>query len=181
MEKDKSDKQKNSQWIWPVLIGLVVFGSTVVFATIAAIRDLTSVENVLFQLIFLFIGCSVSYWVGQKSIKKAAEEIVKPHARSAARYLISLNKSIARVRILATMGLPQRFEAEADYHVIRGAIIATLGEQLVATDDALENWRDTLEEELEDLIQKLQEEATTPELLEAFISELTHDNIPEDE
>ena len=175
------EKQKNSQWIWPGIIGLVVFGSTVVFAIIAAIRNLTSVENVLFQFIFLVIGCSVSYLVGQKSVKKAAEEIVKPHARSAARYLISLNKSISRARTLASIGLPQRFEAEEDYHVIRGAIIATLGEQLVATDDALENWRDILDEELEDLIQKLQEESTTPELLEDFIRKLTLDSTSEDE
>ena len=181
LEKDNSDKQKNSQWIWQVVIGLVVLVLISVIVYFAARPNFSSLESSLLQVFSLIIGCGFTYWVGKLSVKKARDEILKPHARSAARYLISLNKSISRARTLASIGLPQRFEAEEDYHVIRGAIIATLGEQLVATDDALENWRDILEEELEDLIQKLREESTTPELLEDFIRKLTPDNTSEDE
>ncbi len=183
MEKqnNNTDKQNKFQWIWLGLISLIVFGSTAVFVIIAAIRDLSSLENVLLQFIFLSIGCGVSYMVGKQSVEKARDEILKQHAKGAARYLISLNKSISRARALASIGLPQRLEAQEDYHVIRGAIIATLTEQLVATNDALENWRDILEKELEDLIHKNQEESTTPEELEDFIRKLTPDNTSEDE
>lgn len=174
-------KQKNSQWIWPGLISLVILVLMGVIVYFTARRDLSSLESVLLQVISLIIGCSVSFFVGKQSIKKATDEILKPHARSAARYLISLNKSISRARTFALIGLPQRFEGDhEDYHVIRGALIATLTEQIVATDDALENWRDILEEELEDLIQKLQEESTTPEKLEDFIRQFTPDNTSED-
>ena len=78
------------------------------------------------------------------------------------------------------MGLPQHFESHGDYNLIRGYLIAIFTEQLATADDALENWRDILGEELEDLIQKLQEENTTPEELEDLIQKLPHDNTTRD-
>ena len=171
---------KNLKWIVLILLGLSTLALLSSSVYVAASRNLSSLESVLLQFIFLAIGCGVSFWVGQQSDKKAAKEILKPHARSAARDLISLYKSISRARAVASIGLPQQLEFHEDYHVIRGVLIATFTEQLVRTDDALENWRDILEEELEDLIQKLREESTTPKELEDFIKKLTSDNTTED-
>ena len=162
---------------WPIGSGVLVL-CFFVFQT--AGRDLTSLESVLLQIISLAIGCGVSFWVGQQSNRKAAEDILKPHARNAVRYLISLSKSISRTKAIASVGLPQQLELHEDYHFIRGALIATFTEQLVTTDDAIENWHDILKEELEDLIQKLREESITPEKLEDFIQKLTYDNTTED-
>ena len=95
-------------------------------------------------------------------------------------YLISLSKSIARARAIASVGLPYRIESYEDYHVIRGALIAIFTEQLDRANEEIENSRDILEEELEKLIQRLQEDKITPAQLEDFIENLTHDNTTED-
>lgn len=60
-------------------------------------------------------------------------------------------------------------------------ILGIFGEQLATADDAIENWRDILKEELEDLIQKLREETITSEELQVLIQKLVPDNTPEAE
>ena len=143
-------------------------------------RDLTSLESVQFQVFSLIIGCGVSIWVGKENNRKESEDALKSHARNAALYLISLSKSIARARAIASVGLPYRIESYEDYHVIRGALIAIFTEQLDRANEEIENSRDILEEELEKLIQRLQEDKITPEQLEDFIEKLTYDNTTED-
>ena len=177
-QKNNSNKQKNSQWIWPGLISLVVFGLIVVFVIIAAIRDLSSLENILLQFIFLSIGCGVSYRVGKQSVEKARDEIIKPHARNAVRYLVSLYKSVTRAAAVTESS--QNFESRENYNVIRAYLLGIFGEQLATADDAIENWRDILKEELEDLIQKLREETITSEELENLIQTLVTDKTLED-
>ncbi len=180
MEKQKntSDNQKNSQWIWPGLISLVVLASTAVFVIIAAIRDLSSVENVLLQFIFLSIGCGVSYQVGKQSVEKARDEILKPQARNAVRYLVSLYKSVTRAAAVTESA--QNFESRENYNIIRAYLLGIFGEQLATADNAIENWRDILKEELEDLIQKLREETITSEELQTLIQKLVPDKALED-
>ena len=80
---------------------------------------------------------------------------------------------------MATIEASQDLESSAGYHVMRAYLIATFTEQLATADDALENWRDILDEELEDLIEKLREDNTTPEELEDLIEKLREDNTNE--
>ena len=173
-QKNNSDKQKNSQWIWPGLISLVVFGSTVVFVIVAAIRDLSSLENVLLQFIFLSIGCGVSYWVGQGSVERERDKILKPYARSAVRYLVSLYKSVTRTATVTQSS--RNFESRENYNIIRAYLLGVFTEQLATADDAIENWRDILKEELEDLIQKSREETITSEESADLMQKLLSDN-----
>ena len=77
------------------------------------------------------------------------------------------------------MEVSQDFKPQENYHVIRAYLIATFTEQLATADDALENWRDILDEELEDLIEKLREDITTQEELEGLIERLREDNTNE--
>ena len=160
-EKNSSDKQKNSQWIWPGLITLVVFGSTTVFVIIAAIRDLSSVENVLLQFIFLSIGCGVSYSVGKQSVEKAAKEIIKPHARSAFRRLLSLYQSLSRAA--TTIESAQISDSHENDQVALARLEEIITEQLSKADDALEDWRDIVPEDVEELEQKRQFDNTRRE------------------
>lgn len=171
-QKNNSEKQKNSQWIWPVLIGLVVLGSTVVSVLLASILNLNS--DVLLQFIFLAIGCGVSYWVGKTSVEKARDEFLKPHARSAVRYLVSLYKSITRAAEVTESA--QNFESHENYNVIRVYLLGIFGEQLASADDAIENWRDILKEELEDLIIKPEEDRFTPKGAEDLMQKLVPKN-----
>ena len=170
---------KHLERIGPILLVCFSLCISVILAYTATQRTLTGLESMLWQIFVFAGGLAGSFIFGRQSARDAAREILKPHARNAARYLISLYKSILRARSAATMETPQDLESSAGYHVIRAYLIATFTEQLATADDALENWRDILEEELEDLIEKLRENNTTPEELEGLIEKLQENNTNE--
>ena len=132
-----------------VLLGLVY---------IVADTPLTDLENVLLQIIFLAIGCSVSFFVGKKSVEKAAKEIIKPHARSAFRRLVSLYESLSRAS--TEIQSLDNSESLEDYRVAFAKLDAIVTEQLTTADDALEDWRDVVPEDVEELKQKLESDNT---------------------
>ena len=156
MEKDNSDKQKSSQWIWPGIIGLIVLVSTVVSVSLASILNLSS--DVLLQFIFLAIGCGVSYWVGKTSVRKAAEEIVKPHAKSAFRRLRSLFDNLSRAATVIQSGQEQ--DSQENHQITLARLEEIVAAQLITADDALEDWNDIVPEEVEELKQKIQSDNT---------------------
>ena len=163
---------------WPTVPAFVVL---CLLVWQASKRDLTSLESVQFQVFSLIIGCGVSIWVGKEKNRKESEDTLKSKAREATRYLVSLSKSILRARFIASAGLSHELESSEDFHVIRGALIATSTEQFDRANEALENWRDILGDEFEVLIKKLLEEKITTEELEDYIRELTYNNVMENE
>ena len=166
--------------IGPSLLILFSIGISVILAYTATQRTLSSLESILWQIFVFAGGLAGSFIFGRQSAREAAREFLKPHARGAARYLISLYKSILRARSAATIVVAsQDLAPSAGDHVIRAYLIAIFTEQLATADDALENWRDILDEELEDLIEKLREDNTTPEELEGLIVKLREDNTNE--
>ena len=170
---------KHLERIGPTLLILFSIGMSIFLAHTATQRTLTGLESTLWQIFVFAGGLAGSFIFGRQSAREAAREVLKPHARGAARYLISLYKSILRARSAATIETSQDLESSARYHVIRAYLIATFTEQLATADDALENWRDILDEELEDLIEKLREDNATPEELEGLIEKLREDNTNE--
>jgi hypothetical protein len=80
--------------IFLVMISTII---SVASIYISSQRDLTSLENTLFQLIILAIGLLGSYVIGRESTKESAKELIKPHARSAFRRLLSLYSSLSRL------------------------------------------------------------------------------------
>lgn len=153
-EKSNSDKQKKSQWIWPGIIGSVVLISIVIFVCLAAIRDLSNLENVLLQFIFLLIGCYVSYRVGQKSVKQTAREMIRPYAKSAFRRLVTLYRSLSRAS--SVIKSEPESESDTDPQMMLAKLDMIITEQLDTAEDALEDWNDIVPEEVEELKQKLQ-------------------------
>ena len=138
-----------------ILIVLVVLLGLVYIVTDTPLTDL---ENVLLQIIFLAIGCSVSFFVGKKSVEKAAKEIIKPHARSAFRRLVSLYESLSRAS--TEIQSLDNSESLEDYRVAFAKLDAIVTEQLTTADDALEDWRDVVPEDVEELKQKLESDNT---------------------
>ena len=134
-----------------VLIGLVVLLGLVYIITDSPLTDL---ENILLQIIFLAVGCSVSFFVGQKSVKKAAEEIVKHHAKSAFRRLRALYDNLSRAANVIESG--QVSDSQENYQVTLARLEEIVAAQLITADDALEDWNDIVPEEVEELKQKLQ-------------------------
>lgn len=167
---------KHLERIGPALLLIFSIGVSIILAYTATQRTLSGLESILWQIFVFAGGLAGSFIFGRQSAPEAVKEILKPHARNAARYLISLYKSILRARSMASIGLSRGFESHEQYHIIHAYLSAIFTEQLATADDALENWRDILGEEVEDLIQKLQEGDTTPEELANLIQKLSSEN-----
>jgi len=141
----------------------LIFGAVavaVVFSVIAAKRPLTNLEAVLLQAFALGAGLLGSFIFGRQSAQKAAREVVKPHARSAFRRLWSLYQSLSRLAQAieesknANSSSGDSIKTSYEYLPILQAIVT---EQLSTADDALEDWRDLIPEDVEELEQRIKE------------------------
>ena len=143
---------KNIKYIVPVLIGLGIL-ALIILVVIAATRDLSSLESVLLQIILLAIGSSISFFIGHRSAREAASEIIKPHARSAFRRLISLYNGLSRAATVIESS--QSSKSDEDYQVALARLEEIVTEQLTTADDALDDWNDIVPEDVAELKQKL--------------------------
>lgn len=142
---------KNINWI---LAGLLIIMSLSISALVVyttTTRTLTTVESILWQVFALTAGLAGSFIFGRQSAREAAREIIKPHARSAFRRLLSLYQSLRRAA--TTVELAQQSDSYEKHEVAFAKIEVIIVEQLAATDDALEEWRDIVPEDVEELTQ----------------------------
>ena len=128
-----------------IAISVIVAG---LFAYVATSRTLTGLESVLLQSFSLLAGLGGSFIFGRHSARAAAREIIKPHARSAFRRLRSLYQSLSRV--VTTIESSQSVESP-EYPVVIAKIEAIVIEQIATADDALEDWRDIVPEDVKEL------------------------------
>lgn len=141
--------QKNEKWL-PLLLMIIAFVVAGFSVYIATQRTLTGLENTLLQAFSLVSGLIGSFYFGKQSSIDTAKQIMKPHARSAFRRLISLYESLSRVA----------FEIESsklngDEAITIAKMEAIVIEQLATADDALEDWRDIVPEDVDELRSKL--------------------------
>ena len=121
-----------------------------IFVLIASTRQLTDLENALFQAIALFFGIFGSYILGKESAKSAAKELIKPYARSAFRRLISLYYGLSRLaQLIENARRSNNFE-EILASTLDKIEVMTV-DQLATADDALNDWRDIVPEDVEEL------------------------------
>ena len=111
------------------------------------------------QIILLAIGSSISFFIGHRSAREAASQIIKPHARSAFRRLISLYNGLSRAA--KAIESSQRSESDEDYQVLLARLREIVAHQLITADNALDDWNDIVPEDVEELKQKLQSDNTT--------------------
>lgn len=138
----------------PILLVCFSIGISIVLAYTATKRTLTVFESSIWQIFVFTAGLAGSFIFGRQSAKEAAKEIIKPHARSAFRRLVSLYESLSRAstEIQSTNNL----ESPEDYKVLIAKLDTIVTEQLNAADDALEDWRDIVPEDVEELKQNLE-------------------------
>lgn len=137
--------------IWlPLLLIVVAFLVAGYSIHISAERTLTSLESTLLQAFSLVSGLIGSFYFGKRSATDAAKEIIKPHARSAFRRLISLYESLSRVAYEI-----QNSKQNQSTEITIAKMEAIVVEQIATADDALEDWRDLVPEEVEELRSKL--------------------------
>nr|VFK23520.1 MAG: hypothetical protein BECKLPF1236B_GA0070989_13624 [Candidatus Kentron sp. LPFa] len=139
------------------LLLLTAFLVAVFFAYTATQGTFTSLESFLLQLFVLIASLVGSFLFGQRSAENTAKEIIEPHARSAFRRLNSLYESLSRVGIEIEKS---RYYGEDDNgsipcEITLARLEAIVVEQLAIADDALEDWRDIVPEDVAELEDRL--------------------------
>lgn len=140
---------KKLESIGAVLLILFSVVVSIFVAYIGTTRTLTVLESTLWQIFVFAAGLTGSFIFGRRSAREAAREIIKPHARSAFRRVLSLYRSLARASV--TIKLSQVPEPEEDPQVTLAKLDTIVIEQLAAADDALEDWRDIVPDDVKEL------------------------------
>lgn len=119
--------------------GLVLLGVTALlfFGYVATTRSLTSLEAYLLQVFALVAGLTGSYLSGRLTARSVGRELFKPHARSAFRRVRALSTSMVRVRQVIS-------DPDSPTDMKLAIIAAVANEQIVAANDALEDWKDVV-------------------------------------
>lgn len=141
---------KKYEYIAPVLLILASIVILGIFGYVSTLRTLTNLELIISQIFSLVMGLFGSFIFGRQLATKVSREVIKPHARSAFRRLLSLYASISRVASIIVMS-----KDSEDTYVTLEKIEAIIIEQLTTADDALEDWRDIVPEEVDELSRKL--------------------------
>lgn len=118
-------------------------------------RNLTTLENTLFQIFTLSAGLVGSYFLGRESAAQNARELMKPHARSAFRRLLALYRGLSRIGGEIEVS---RLTLSTDQYLnsCLGKLEGMVTEQIATAADALEDWNDIVPEEVQELKQKLE-------------------------
>lgn len=127
---------KHLERIGPALLLLFSIGISIILAYTATQRTLSGLESMLWQIFVFAGGLAGSFIFGRQSAREAAREMIKPHARSAFRRLLSLYQSLRRAA--NAIESAQQADSDEDHKVAFAKLEIIVIEQLAATDDALE-------------------------------------------
>ena len=145
---------KNTETFISIILIVASIVVAIIFVKEASEQSLTQLESVTLQAITLFLGLLGSFIFGRQSAKKAAREIIKPHARSAFRRLLSLFNSLSRLATTIQNARSSNIESTKDSAVL-DKLEAIVTEQIVTADDALEDWRDIIPDDVAEIRKKL--------------------------
>jgi len=145
---------KNLNWVLAALLVFVALAISAFVLYITTQRTLNSVEGILWQVFVLTSGLAGSFIFGRQSAQAAAKEMIKPHARSAFRRLLSLYLSLSRAA--TAIESAQISDSHENYQVALARLEEIVTEQLSTADDALEDWRDVVPEDIDELERKRQ-------------------------
>ena len=140
---------KHLERIGPALLLLFSIGISIILAYTATQRTLSGLESMLWQIFVFAGGLAGSFIFGRPSAREAAREMIKPHARSAFRRLLSLYQSLRRAA--NAIESAQQADSDEDHKVAFAKLEIIVIEQLAATDDALEEWIDIVPEDVREL------------------------------
>ena len=141
------------RWLrWDIALVIVAVIFAGVMVQVASTRPLTSLEGVLFQFTILGAGLFGSYRFGQSSAAKAARDVVRPHARSALRTILSLRDSL--VRLSSTIEEFRADNADSRLDIIQ----AVIHEQIPMGRSAVEDWRDIVPDDVDEVLKQWPEQ-----------------------
>lgn len=134
-----------------IFIALIVAFS---FTGMAMFRPLTGFESVLLQVISLFLGILGSYILGRESATNAGKELIKPHAKSAFRRLLSLYYGLSKIATVI-QGIRTQNTADQIPMVVLDKLEVMVIDQIRTADDALDDWHDIVPEDVEQLQEEI--------------------------
>ncbi len=151
-----ADSKRSQIWPWLLLGGGLLVG----YFTwkVGTDPDGDPLSLALLQIITLGLSLSGSYWFGTNSARSAAQDVLRPHARSSFRLvqnlaeaLQRLGTSIARQQAflgqLADEGSLGIVNVDQSLDLLRVQVL----EQIGTATNALEGWRDILPDEVAEL------------------------------
>lgn len=125
---------------------LVVFSvAAIAFVALNFFRSTSPVENALFQLLISGTGLLGSYIFGRNSARSGALDVVRPHARAAFRRVTALYNSLYRL----SAKIEELKQEGSDYRL--DLIQALVNEHIGTGQDAIEDWRDIVPEEVAEI------------------------------
>ena len=141
----------NSAILMAFVSAIVCIAFMIILVLVSSDRQLTPLEAVLLQIVTVGAGVVASYFFSQRSARTAAEELMKPHARSAFRRVKSLYSGLFYLK--REIELHKGRDEKAQSQVV--AVMEAVVDQHVGTVlDALEDWRDLAPKEVKDLEQQ---------------------------
>lgn len=132
-----------------VTVGLVAISIAFAIITIwiSSTRELTPLETTLLQVVSLGVGLYGSYRFGRSSAAESVRETARLHARHAFRRVLELNDGLyslsERIRRI------RRIRPSVELAVIQ----AIVDEQVAFGLSAIEDWRDIIPEDVDELLE----------------------------
>ena len=131
-------------WLHTVLLLIFVVGM-VAFVVLSSTREFSTVENTLFQTLIAATGLLGSFIFGRTSARDAARELIRPHARAAFRRVTALYNSLYRL----SEKIEELKTGDDDHKLV--LIQSLVNEQIATGQDAIEDWRDIVPEEVQEI------------------------------
>lgn len=139
------------------ILGILCVALVTFAVVVSSTRALTPLEATLLQIVILGTGLSATYLFSQRSARQAAEQVVKPHARSAFRRVKSLYSGLFYLKgLIDQQGAPNAQSARQLVEKIE----VVVDQQITTVADALEDWRDIVPEEVAALERQLENQVS---------------------
>ena len=146
--------------IFSIVLLILGFFTAIGFVWIASLRELTDFENILFQAITFFLSIIGALGIGNEASKKNAEVLIKQSARPAFRRSLGLYQGISQIaNLIAKYSEPNSHDEEKPRVI--GNIEVLIEDLIRSAGYSLEDWRDIIPEDVEELEKNLRKEIET--------------------
>ncbi len=127
------------------LLFAACLAAVAIFVVLTINRDPTNFEVVLFQVVILVSGLLGSYIFGRKMEREGADDVIRIHARAAFRRVTALYVSLYRLSEKV-----EDLKRDGPDHRLN-LIQALVDEHIRTGQDAMEDWRDIVPEEVDEI------------------------------
>ena len=126
-------------------LALVCASVVITMIIVSSGRSLSSLEEILFQVVILGTGISASWRIGRSSSISAAQETMRLHARPAFRTVLTLYESLSRLSLQIHVYNEELSDSRLE------TVESIVNEQIEIGRSALEDWRDIVPEDVEEI------------------------------